>query len=271
MLRWGGTWVAATRDGLVKPFAALLEHRHLAKALLYRDVRARTSGTLLGAFWLLLQPALQILVFWFLFSVVLGIRFPGYDFSFFHYFILGMIPWLLINEVLTRSLTVLIEFGALYRRTRFPVLLLPLVTLLLSSAIYLLVYTAVVAVLEGASRALLAPPLILCIALWLLPLVYILAVVSLFVRDLAQVFRFLLNFLFYLTPILYVPDLLPEVMRTFMVLNPVADLMAVIHHLLQDMVLAPGNLWRPLLLWALLLAPSWLLFSRAEPHMREVL
>ncbi|MEN8174643.1 MAG: ABC transporter permease [Pseudomonadota bacterium] len=271
MLKLPGKWLASTRDGLLQPFAALVRHRHLAKVLLRRDARVRTSGTLLGALWLLLQPALQILIFWFLFSVILGIRFPGHDFSFFHYFILGMIPWLFINEVLTRNLTVFREFGPLYQRNRFPLLLLPLVTVLFSALIYMAVYAVVVVFVEGALRALLAPTLILGIALWLLPVTYILAVISFFVRDLAQVFRFLLNFLFYLTPILYVPDLLPDVMRGLMVFNPVADMMAVIHHLLQDMPLDWGNLWRPVLLWGLLLAPSWFLFSRAEPHFREVL
>jgi lipopolysaccharide transport system permease protein len=53
--------------------------------------------------------------------------------------------------------------------------------------------------------------------------------------------------------------------------NPFADLMAVIHGLLQGMPFSAGNIIRPLLLWLLLMGPAWLLFVRAEPHMREAL
>jgi len=75
----------------------------------------------------------------------------------------------------------------------------------------------------------------------------------------------------YLTPILYMPELLPEGLRPWLVLNPLADLMALLHALVQHTPWEAGNFWRPALLSAVLWPVAWRLFRRAEPHMREAL
>ena len=75
----------------------------------------------------------------------------------------------------------------------------------------------------------------------------------------------------YVTPILYAPDMLPESVRWAMAFNPMADVIALIQGFLHDFDMERGNWLRPLILWMILLTPSWILFKRTEPHMREVL
>ncbi len=64
---------------------------------------------------------------------------------------------------------------------------------------------------------------------------------------------------------------MPEQMRWILMLNPIADMMALIHAVLQDLAWTWGNVARLLGVWLALLAPAWLLFKRAEPHVRELL
>lgn len=256
--------------GLGSPLVLLARERTLLRMLVRRDIASRTSGTLLGGAWMLAQPALQMLAFWFLLDFVLQVRFPG-RVSFVSYFLLGMVPWLLIAEALGRAITVLHEFSPLYRRAVFPLTILPMVPIIVSGFIYGLVYVGMVVVLAGPGPALWVPVIVAAILLWLVPFCYLLAVAGLFERDFAQVFPFVMTLAMYLTPILYLPEMLPEVMRPWLAFNPFADIMAVIHALLQDMPLTPGNLLRPLALWLLALAPAWALFRRTEPHMREAL
>src|SRR5687768_1323959 len=85
-----------------------------------RDIVVRTSGTWLGGAWTLLQPALQVGLFWYLLGVVLRVQSPG-PASFASYFITGMIPWLLLSDAAARSTSVLREFGVLFQRSIFPV------------------------------------------------------------------------------------------------------------------------------------------------------
>jgi len=121
---------------------------------------------------------------------------------------------------------------------------------------------------EKAMFSLLVMPMLM---LWLLPLCFLLPVLGLFIKDFTQAIPFLLMITMFLTPILYFPTMLPEGFRQFIWLNPFSDLMAVIHGLVQGSEYSWLNLGRPFLIWFLLLGPSWLVFRRSIPHIREVL
>ena len=64
-----------TGQGLRAPFHSAAVHASLLGVLIRRDLANRTSGTMLGGFWPLIQTALQVLGFWFLFDVIYGMRF----------------------------------------------------------------------------------------------------------------------------------------------------------------------------------------------------
>jgi len=259
-----------TLQGFTQPFYHAYLNRQLLLFLLKRDINIRTSNTVFGDAWLLLQPALQALGFWFLLGMVLKVRFPS-GVSFVDYFLVGMLPWLFISEVLGRTLNVLEEFGSLYRRAVFPIVILPLVPLILSAGLYAVVFSFISAISLDLSAALIAPLVIFSVAVWLIPICYLLAVLGLFLKDIGQFFPFLITFTLYLSPILYTPELMPEQMRWILMLNPIADMMALIHAVLQDLAWTWGNVARLLGVWLALLAPAWLLFKRAEPHVRELL
>lgn len=256
--------------GLVGPIRALIRHRDLLRVLIKRDIAVRTSGTLLGGLWVLAQPALQILALWFLLGFVLKVRFPG-RVPFVSYFLLGMLPWLFMAEVMSRTLSVMSEFGSLYQRSAFPVEVLPLLPLSVSGAVYGIIYIAVAGLLQGPYAALWAAAISLGLTIWLLPVCYLLAVLGLFISDVRALFPFVLTLTMYLTPIMYMPEMLPGFLRSVMILNPFADLIAVMHGALEGLPVTAGNLLRPFALWLMLLAPAWIIFRRTEPHMREVL
>jgi lipopolysaccharide transport system permease protein len=238
--------------------------------LVKRDFSVRTSGTVLGGIWMLLQPALQVLAFWFLLDVIMRVRFPGHV-TFVSYFLIGMLPWLMLNEALQRNMMVMSEFSALYRRSAFPLAILPLVPVFVSGITYGTVYVIVALLTEGLKAAILAAMIIPILLIWLVHFGYLLAVIGLFVPDTRRFVPFLLTITMYVTPILYAPTMIPEDFRWLLAFNPFADLLAMTHGLLQGLPFALGNVIRPAGLWLLLLGPAWLLFRRAEPHMREAL
>jgi lipopolysaccharide transport system permease protein len=260
----------ATSAGLIGPFQVAYTHRYLLYLLIKRDVINRTAGTLLGDAWLLFQPALQLLGFWFLLDVVLKVKFPS-GVPFINYFLLGVLPWSFIAENLSRSLTVLTEFGGLYRRAIFPIVVLPLFPLLLSSILYAVVMATILGLLQGVAVMPIGVIILFLLAIWLIPFCYLLAIIGLFLKDIGQFFPFLITITLYLTPILYMPDLMPQPMRWVLAINPIADLMVLIHASTQDLAWSWTNIARPLGIWLLLLGPAWVLFHRAEPHIREML
>lgn len=265
-LRWTRVWLSA----YVGPLLSYVRHRGLVSRLVKRDMVGRTSGTLLGGLWLLCQPALQVLAFWFLLDYILKVRAPG-RIVFIDYFLIAMLPWLMLSETLSRNLAVLSEFSPIYQRTVFPVYILPLIPLLMALLVYAPIYALVSAALIGFSGFLKAWLVMGGLAFWLLPFCYLLAMIGLFFRESRQVFPFLLTMVMYVTPILYQPDALPEPLREWMIWNVMADVIALIEGWMHDLPVEWGNVLRPLLVWLLLMPPAWMLFTRAQPHMREEL
>ncbi|MDT8399084.1 MAG: ABC transporter permease [Pseudomonadales bacterium] len=259
-----------TRDALWQPLRSALRQRSLLAVLVRREIRSRSSGTLLGGLWPLLQPALQVLGFWFLFDVIYGMRLNTGS-SFLQYLLVGMLPWLCIAEVLTRASSMLLEFSPLYRRNPFPLELLPLLIMVIPTVVYGTIYFLFCLFLYGPAVALASLLIMPTLMLWLLPLCLLLPVLALFAKDFAQAVPFLLMVILYGTPVLYFPTMLPASAQFLLWLNPFADLMALIHGVVQGADVQALNLLRPFLVWLILLAPTWLLFRRSLPHVRELL
>ena len=260
-----------TGQGLLTPLSALHRHSSLLWVLIKRDITNRTSGTMLGGFWPIIQTALQVVGFWFLFDVIYGMRMADAGPSFLHYLLVGILPWLAVVEVLSRACNMLLEFSPLYRRNPFPLELLPILIMVIPTVVFGLVYFFVCLFLYGWQGGLASLPVIPLLMLWLLPLCLLLPVLGLFMKDFAQAVPFLLTISMYATPILYFPQMMPEAVQDYIWINPFSDIMALIHGLVQGMEVTTGNLLRPLLLWLFLLGPCWLVFRRSQPHVREVL
>lgn len=238
--------------------------------LIKRDLLTRTRGTLLGWFWLVMQPALQVVAFYFLFDIILRVRMPGGQ-GFLDYFLIGIVPWFMLAEALNRSLGILREYRALYERAPFPVSLLPAIPVLVSVLVYFPIYAALGWAFGGVGGMLGAMGVMTLVAIWILPWVLLCATLGLFLRDLANLIPFGLTLLMYATPILYARDMLPPALADWMFLNPFADLIAVAHQWIAgDLAWDWG--WMRLLLWWLALALlSVRLYKATAPYIREAL
>lgn len=256
--------------GILTPYRSVARNWSLYRILLKRDLVNRTSGTLLGKLWPVVQPALQMLGYWFLFDIVFAMRANrGPDYL--QYLLTGMLPWLCVAEILNRSTMMFREFSSLYRRNPFPLEILPLLIMSIPCLVYSSVYFVLNFFLGGIDRAILSLVVLPMLMLWLLPLCLLLPVLGLFIKDFAQAIPFLLMITMFLTPILYFPSMLPEAVRQIIWINPFSDLMTFIHGFLQGMEYSWLNIVRPFAIWIALMGPAWLVFRRSIPHVREVL
>jgi len=257
--------------GLLRPCESVIKNWSLYSMLVKRELVNRTSGTILGKVWPLVQPALQILGYWFIFGVIFSVRAESRGPNFLEYLLIGMLPWLCVAEVLNRSASMFREFAPLYRRNPFPLELLPLLVMTIPCLVYGSAYFVLNLFLGGVDKALLSLVVLPLFMIWLIPLSLLFPVLGLFVKDFAQAIPFLLMITLFLTPILYFPSMLPDGLRQFIWINPFSDLMALVHGLLQDSEYTWMNAVRPFLIWLFLLGPCWLVYKRSIPHIREVL
>lgn len=213
------------------PFGVLWRNRALIASMVRRDIQGRYRGSVAGLFWTVINPLLMMLTYFFVFGVVLKVRFgpgPGQASlaNFPLYFISGMLPWLAFSEALGRSPGVVLEHRTLVKRVVFPVEILPVnlaVSGLVSEFFGLLVFLAVVGILrQGVPATAAFLPLVLVPQVLLtIGLCWFLAGMGVFLRDTGQVIAFLLTLWFFATPICYPETALPESLRGLFALNPV--------------------------------------------------
>ncbi len=218
----------SVRRAFVYPLESVWQHRSLIRSMVRRDIVGRYRGSFGGIFWTLLNPLLLMATYYFVFGVVLRARF-GNDPSragFVLYFLCGMLPWLAFSEAAGRAPFVILEHRNFVKKLVFPLETLP-VNLVLAGLVTEVFALAIFIVFLLATRgavpltALWLPVLVVPQLLFTMGVVWFLAALGAYLRDLAQVNGFLLTLWFFLTPICYPVESLPPQALAVLSMNPV--------------------------------------------------
>ncbi len=243
----------------------------LLTELVKRDFQGRYAGSLLGFLWPFLLPVWQLVLFSFVFSTVMKISLVGERTGSFGIFLFaGLLPWMAVNEGITRSATAVTDNADLVRHSRFrsEVLVMTVVVAgVIQQLIAGVVFAAVLAfrgelVLGGLPLLLLALPVQVAMTLGLGLLV---CCVHTIFRDVAQAVGLVMMGWFYLTPIVYPIGLVPEEFRGWLLWNPLTLLVG----LYRQAFLGGADDWSAGLLGltafaAVLLGAGLWLFRRLE-------
>ncbi len=188
---------------------------------------SRFSRSLWGGMWMILQPLSQVLIYALVLSAVLRAKLPGIEsqYGYAIYLTAGMLGWSLFNEIVNRCLTVFIEQGNLMKKVKFPKVTLPAIVIgsALLNNIMLFVSILVIFAFLGhlpTFHILWLPLLTLSLIMLSIGIGLIAGVINVFVRDVGQVVPILLNIMFWMTPIVYPPSIIPDSYRYFLNFNP---------------------------------------------------
>lgn len=201
----------------------------LLKEMVLRDLRSRYAGSGLGVLWAFALPVIWMLLYTAVFSVVL--RAPverGYA-SFPEFLMAGLLPFMAVQEGISRSATALTDNAAMVKKTVFPIETLVLTVVLaavVNQAIGFAVYSVYLALLGhfSVAWALLVLPALFFQILLTFGIGCIAATVTTFVRDAAQAIGIVLTVVFWATPIVYPASLVPERFRWILAANPLTHL-----------------------------------------------
>jgi lipopolysaccharide transport system permease protein len=199
-------------------------------AFIGRELRQRYVGSVLGRAWPFLQPLLILGVYWLVFFQILQVRLGnpafaqpindayGKDATDTFYVLLlcgGLVPWLITAEFVMRCTNTVVENGPLVKKIAFPTELLPIyllgayfVNLLIMMGFFLgfaWIFT------PFRSSLIWMLPLVMAVhGILLLGLGYICATINVFVRDVSQLMPLIVNMWFFLTPVVYPREMLPD-------------------------------------------------------------
>lgn len=262
-----------------------LSRRRLIAYLVRADLKKKGADTLLGNVWWVVDPLLQMLIYWLLVGVILARgTYPDYPLFIFA----AILPWKWFASTISDGITSVAGQERLIKQIYFPKLVLPVAAsmagivnfafgLVPLSALLVLLYS------EHISPWLLAIPVIAAVQLLFSTAIAIfLSAANVFYRDIGNLSRHLIRFWFYLSPVLYGVDMvkrmsdnhpgLEPIMSAWFVLNPMVPILNAYRNVIYYGV-APdfASLLGIAGVSLVLLALSTLFFKRVEPNFAKVL
>lgn len=273
--RFGGASTTGVLE-LKAPFAISPERQRaldLLWLLTKKEVTLRYKRTALGVLWSLLNPLLLALVLFFAFKVIMRFRVDNYAF----FLLSALFAWTWFSASVTISTGVLIGNAALIKKVRFPRHLLVVATALAQLVNFLFAIPIILALayLQGPGAdliwllgipLLIVPQLALTIGAGLA-----LAMVNAYFRDIQYMVGVLITLLFWMTPIIYPADMIPERYRIIFLLNPLASLITAWRELFLSHVIDWGNVGISYLIGLVALGLGALIFRAFGRKLDEVL
>lgn len=256
---------------------------NLLKTLVQRDLEARYKGSVLGNLWPLLNQLSQLLIYTYVFSIVLKVKLnldgvPANNLTFGVWLFAGLLPWTAFMTGLLQAAPAVVNQPNLVKKVVFPLGLLPLVPVLSAFVESSLGLMAAIALTWLLSHT-------LHMTLWLLPLVwvpqllltaglsYLVAGLTVFLRDVPQTLAVLTNLWFYLTPIVYPANVIPEPWRAWVFwCNPLAAISQVYRDLMLVGAVEHWGEWLAATVVSLLVFAGGLwVYRRLRPAFADVL
>ena len=229
--------------------ATFYDRRWLIKYLVQRQMASSYRGSYLGLVWTFLSPLLMVAIFTLVFSEVLGLRFREVTgdstLNFGLYLYCGLLPFLAYQQALTQGVNVIRRNSDLVERVVFPLEILPLTTVITSLIQNFFGVPALMLVLVLLEHrlewtALMLPLVMVPQLVFTLGLGYLMAVAGTYVPDIREALRGVVRATFFITPILWPAERVPESFRFLVDYNPLAFLVEAYRNLILDGKLPDG-------------------------------
>lgn len=206
----------------------LVENRHLTLEMTRREIGEKYAGQVLGTFWAIGHPLMQMAVYVFIFAVVFKVKVGGtleLPLDYTTYLLCGLIPWMTMQESLNKGTTAIVAHSSLVKQAVFPLEILPIKGVLVSFVTQLvasMALTLYVLISHGTLHLtyLLVPVLFFFQLLTMAGLCLALSVVGAFLRDIKDFIQVFCLVGMYLMPVFYLPSMVPGLFRPILYANP---------------------------------------------------
>ena len=199
----------------------LKKYREFLKSNVKKEIRGKYKGSFLGILWTFLNPLLAVIVYAIIFPYIMDMKMEHYLI----YLITGMIPWTFFTMSVNTGMISIFLNANIIKKVYFPRIILPISSVTSSLVNFLISLVIVVIFIMfsgiGFSLNLLYLPLVILIQfIFQLGLIFFLSAIDIYARDIESIMNFGMNMLFYITPILYTPNIFPGKIRWIIEINP---------------------------------------------------
>ena len=257
---------------------ALWRHRSFVLAGALHELKQRYAGSALGVLWHVATPLAQILVYYAVFSRFMGARSETPSGGAYALFLCaGILPWFVFVESVTRGGGSLLANEGYLKKLPVPEAVFvarSVATSTLTLGLYMVALIAM-ALLSGVRPSagwLLLPGVLALFVCFCFGIALVLSVVTVFFRDVAQIVAIVLQFWFWLTPIVYHRTALGPRLTAVMDQNPVTPFILGVRGLLVGGVAPALGHWAWMAAWAGgLCVAGALMIERLRSDLRDAL
>ena len=240
-------------------FNTLIEMRRLFRLRsrviegIKQDVKQQYTGSVMGLFWVILFPMLQLGIYAALYTVIFKVRPSGLtEYSYTLLVFSGLVPLLAFSQALGAAAGALNSNKQLLLNTVFPADLIPVRAALAAQvpSLFALVITLVLGYALGRSgwqAIILVPFFWILLMMFTIGLGWMLSLLSLLVHDIQHGLGLILMLVIVLSPFAYTPEMVPASLKFIVYLNPLSYFVLSFQQLIvygtwPDLVPALGSL-----------------------------
>jgi len=206
---------------LIDRFKKIIAERQIIRGMVIKNLRSKYIGSISGILWAIINPLLIMLVITFIFSQIMKT-----DIKHFPLLVLSaLLPWNFFSNSITESTTsisgninVLRQFVMLKEAIPISIVIANLINFLFGFIIILPVF--IVFNISIINYLILLPFIIVLHFIFTLGISMLLSVVNIYFKDLPQLLGIFLMFLFWLTPVFYSIDMIPQKYHWLIFINP---------------------------------------------------
>jgi len=208
----------------------IFRYRDLVTALVSRELKVRYRRSTIGFLWTMLQPLLMMLVLKVVFSSLFRVQLLKGNYAVFA--LAGILFWNFFSQSIVTSMNSLRGNAHLLRKVPVPRSVFPVATVLsgvvnLAFALIPLLLILILTDHQISPAILFLPVSILIVTLFTLGAGLLLSPLAVFFSDTVEMITVLLSILFYLTPIFYPKEIVPEHYRWIVRFNPLRSILEV--------------------------------------------
>tara|TARA_B100001971_G_C18166323_1_gene524411 strand:- start:488 stop:1258 length:771 start_codon:yes stop_codon:yes gene_type:complete len=220
------------------------KHHHLASNFIMRDLRLKYRNSMLGYFWSLLEPLLLSGVYFVLFVIISGSPEPNYPL----WVIVGVITWGYFSQSLNGAITSLTHNAGLIKQVYFPREMFAITKVgsnLVIAALGLLVAIPFMYYLDITPNGylLMVPLGLLLVTILALGVGLLMACLNATNRDIEHFFRFVTRAGFFLSPVMWTVEMIPEGSLGYIMVNPMVVPITMIRNGIDGRALGVDSLY----------------------------
>ena len=264
----------------MKAIKSLITNHELVYQYTKREVEAKYRGSRVGFIWTVINPLIMLSIYTFVFSQVFNARWgngntEGGTIEFGLNLFAGLIVFNIFAESIAKAPTLITSNPNYVKKIIFPLEVLGYAvcgSALINALSGLLILTGFKLIYEGGVNIsiLLIPVIWIPLTLTCTGLTWVLASLSVFLKDIGNIVSPIISILMFMSPIFYPASMIPEGIRSIVVINPIAMFISFTRELILE-----GNMMSVqsiILMW--LIALLWFEFcyrimKRLQPRFSD--